>query len=89
LRFTFIMEVDGGTYVSQVDAADEVEATLAWCEKFPAEKIKGLRKKTLAESVRKELKEYGLAPLDGLDGVWCASPRYKKRLALMNVVRCG
>lgn len=69
--YTIVLEFRGGTYVSQVRAEVELEAVRCWAERFKAERPIPRSTSYIAASVLRGLEDYGLAPLDGLQGVWC------------------
>jgi hypothetical protein len=85
-KFTIVCEFDGGTYVSQVEAADQVEAVRRWAVNIRIEKPIPGATAYVAKAVLREMDQYGLAALDGLKGVWCFTASVGKKLVLGNVV---
>jgi hypothetical protein len=88
--YTIIAEYRGGTYCSQVTAADDVQALKHWADHcaddpellaaFGPQGIRTLQQADWAEADRP-------TPLRGLVNVWCASISFRQSLCLINVVR--
>lgn len=85
-KYTFAVEFDGGTYLSQVEADNEVDAVSAWCDKFQADAPLAVRSKLLVRAVRRSLLEEKPARVTGLTGAWCFSALFAKKLVLGHVV---
>lgn len=85
LLFTFICEFDGGTYVSQVHAADELKALAAWRNLLRHTRPMGETADLIAYDVSDEIA--GPIPLDGLERVWCWSTSVDNKLLLANIVQ--
>jgi len=85
-RYTFILEFDGGTYLSQVDAGNETDALVAWCDRLQRDKPFAARSKRLAEAVKRGLSTGGLTLVSGITGTWCFSTVFAKELVLGHVV---
>ncbi|MET3528147.1 hypothetical protein [Phenylobacterium koreense] len=83
--YTIMLDYAGGTYVAQTCAADERAAVRDWIGMLSSDQI--------AHSVSEEVAaafedfDYGLVPLNGLAGVWCANANAMQGLALVNVVK--
>ncbi len=84
--FTIICEFDGGTYVSQVEATDPVEAVRRWSVNILVEKPIPRVTAHVAKAVVRNLDQYGVAALDGLKGVWCFTASVGKKMVLGNLV---
>ena len=82
--YTFVLEYDGGTYVSQVLAASKDEAPAAWAASLWPGQVRGMRETNLLE-LRSGITSHSPVPLDGLVNAWCASCLVRGRLALVNV----
>lgn len=82
--FTFILEFDGGTYISQVHAASVRGAVTQHASHVVSNKA------VAAASVRRRIAD-GLSAqkpvaLDGMRNVWCCSTSVGKKFALLNIV---
>jgi hypothetical protein len=87
-RFTVIMDFQGGTYVSQVEARDYIEATRLWAERFAAERPVPRLSGRLAKKVLADLNDNDNPTLlDGLTDVWCFGAVVGGSLVLANIVR--
>lgn len=88
--YTIILDFRGGTYVSQVEARDEVDAARRWASLFAIEKSLGRSSPYLAKAVLRDL-DNGDHPtqLDGLTGVWCMTALCGGDLAIANIVGSG
>lgn len=72
--YTFIMELDGGCYIKQVDAVDEHGALYRWLEKRPTSKIKKSVWKAICKAFYEEA-EYStrqVIKIKSVHGVWYA-----------------
>jgi hypothetical protein len=84
--YTFIMDYDGGTYVSQAKAPSPKSACLNWARTLDVPQIKGLGGKS-HESLIAKMREASPTPLDGVLNTWCATALIRGRLALINIVQ--
>ena len=84
--YTAICEFRGGTYVSQLFAADEVDAVRLWSEKIAKEKPIPRVSAHLAKNALRELDLDPPIPLEGLTGVWCFMCTVGGDSALCNLV---
>jgi hypothetical protein len=87
--FTFIMEWNGGTYVSQVEANHIEHAINEWLINLDLEMLSW--KQSDIDIINEERGgdfplSYPVA-LDGLFNVWCFSPNIKDILAIVNIVK--
>jgi len=86
--YTIILDFRGGTYISQVEAADEVDAARQWAVSLAAEKPIGPPSAALSKTVIEELDADGeLVALENLQGVWCITMFCGRHLATANIVR--
>ncbi|MDC7685223.1 hypothetical protein PQU92_18220 [Asticcacaulis sp. BYS171W] len=87
--FTFVVEYDGGTYISQLQAEDVGAALLLWCDKFADSEDIPKKTRKLSKTVREDIIEHeGEAVLlNGLQNAWCISALRKNKLALINIVK--
>ncbi len=70
-HYTIVCEFRGGTYVSQVQATDEIAAVRVWADKVSKERPIPRSSSYVATAVLHHLHEYGLSALTGLKNVWC------------------
>jgi hypothetical protein len=85
--FTVIVEVDGGTDISQFETADHVAAIGAWCDRTRAMETAGPDSSGLAGAVERSIVGgTTLLPLDWLRNVWCHTALYGNELVFVNVV---
>ena len=83
--FTIVCEYNGGTYISQVQAADHEKAILEWAAL--------LRREQPIESVSDQIAgavddtPTDTVPITGLEGVWCWTGTVAHALALTNIIR--
>ena len=84
--YTIVLEFRGGTYVSQVRTDGALEAVRCWAERFKVERPVPRSSSYIAASVLRGLEDLGLAPLDGLEGVWCFTGLCGDSLALGTLV---
>lgn len=85
--YTFILEFEGGTYVSQLSAASARSAPLAWVESRVPGEIPGLHAAALRQL--QASMDTDPVPLTGLVQVWCASGLVNGSLALLHFVETG
>lgn len=86
-RYTLLLDFQGGTYVSQTEAADEIEAVRLWCGQMAASAPAGRASASLAKALRKGLEVDPPVALEALTGVWCMTAVHGRSLALLNIVR--
>ena len=85
--FTLIVEIEGGTDLSQFEADDHVSAIAAWCRRTRDRKTLGPHSWRLANAVERSIAGgTTLVPQDGLHNVWCHVALYAGQLVLVNVV---
>jgi len=84
--FTFVLDYRGGTYIQQVEAANEERAVEAWARVLNLDDIQGLTAKSRPMLQAKFLGQE-LAPVSGSKSVWCVSARLRGSLALVHVIR--
>jgi hypothetical protein len=84
--YTFLMEFEGGTYISQVEAASPKAACLKWAKGLNAEVIPGFGQSSKVTLVE-EMKAEKPVPIQNTFGVWCASALVRGRLVLATFVQ--
>lgn len=83
--YTVLLDYAGGTYTSQVNAADEGYALRQW--------VQDLSDRSLAGQISNEVAAAFVSmsdrpvEIEGLVSIWCASASAKQGLALANIVR--
>ncbi|WAC46985.1 hypothetical protein OVA03_09700 [Asticcacaulis sp. SL142] len=87
--YTIIVECEGGTYISQVNAKDERQALLKWCQTFPLEDKVPQNVKPLVHEVYTELTEYDdeITALNGLVSAWCADQLFNDKHTGINIIK--
>lgn len=88
--YTFLLEIDGGTYISQINAINIEDSVIQWITSLEIENSKeqfisleivsGLKNEIFISDLEKPTE------LDGLKNVWCLSFSIKEHLALINIV---
>ena len=80
--YTLILDWNGGTYVSQIEASDAPSALLAWADEFRLPQTKPHKRISLGPLNVHE----NLVPASDCRNVWCASGRIGSKLALVHLV---
>ena len=83
--YTFIVDYNGGTYISQITAPNPKSAVRSWADNFPIEAVPGLGAKSKQELIRilqRDEEEDGInyVLIDGLTNTWCASHLVRGKL---------
>lgn len=84
--FTFVLEFDGGTYLSQVTAPSSRAAPAIWARAHIPNPLPGFgpaSNKKLAQ----ELSESEPVAIAGLHATWCISATVRGKLALVHFVQ--
>ena len=83
-KFTFIAEYKKGTYISQYESSNLMEALVIWADnldiQFFTEKVKA----KIQEKVRDNF--YSRVSIEKVDNVWCSSYVIFRSLLLLNIV---
>ena len=83
-KFTFIAEYKKGTYISQYESSNLMEALVIWADnldiQFFTEKVKA----KIQEKVRDSF--YSQVSIEKVDNVWCSSYVIFRSLLLLNIV---
>ena len=83
-KFTFIAEYKKGTYISQYESSNLMEALVIWADnldiQFFTEKVKA----KIQENVRDNF--YSPVSIEKVDNVWCSSYVIFRSLLLLNIV---
>jgi hypothetical protein len=83
--FTFVLDFDGGTYVSQVRSASWKSAPVAWAKALNADEIYGMGSST-RRLLETRMSEELPVPLNGLKRAWCTSTLLRGKPALIHFV---
>lgn len=83
--YTFFMEFEGGTYISQVAAPSLKLAMRKWANSLDTTQIKGMGP-TLKKQVIQEIEGEEATPLEGLKNAWCFALSPKGKFCLVNFV---
>jgi hypothetical protein len=83
--YTVVLEYVGGTYVSQVRAADVGAAVRRWAGDLARGGIDGLPRE-IGRELAGEMAEAEPVPLSGLVGAWCCTGSVGGRLGLVNII---
>lgn len=81
------MEYLGGTYISQVEAADENEAMRVWLRNLPTNEIEGLSKFQQKRLIKIDFEDEEPTLVQGLTNAWCTGFRTKNGYAHVNFVK--
>ena len=84
--YTLVLDFHGGTYITQFDAANAVDAVAAWCRELQDEQLLGEVSTPVAEGIMIDAIENVLVEVEGLHGAWCAATTVAGNLALLNVI---
>ena len=83
-KFTFIAEYKKGTYISQYESSNLMEALVIWADnldiQFFTEKVKA----KIQEKVRDNF--YSQVSIEKVDNVWCSSYVIFRSLLLLKIV---
>jgi hypothetical protein len=80
------MEYEGGTYISQVEAASAKSASIKWARTLDVSQIKGMGVKGKEALLMHARSEKPVA-LTGIVGGWCLYPFLRGRGALINIIK--
>jgi hypothetical protein len=72
--YTFIMDYQGGTYISQVRASTPRSAARAWARQLDYGAVQGLGRKGKEKLIEGMMSGYGdPVPITGIKNTWCCS----------------
>lgn len=87
--FTFILDFDGGTYISQIEARSFEAAPAVWAASLVPGEVRGMGEASIRE-LRAAVEKDSPVQLEGLVQAWCVSALVRGRLALVHMVEtCG
>jgi hypothetical protein len=84
--YTFVLDFDGGTYISQVKAPSTTSACVKWAEELDIADLKGVGRKS-KESLVNQMKVEEPQLLNGLSNAWCVTAALRGGLALINIIQ--
>ncbi|PWV56440.1 hypothetical protein [Chitinophaga sp. S165] len=84
--YTFIAEFRGGTYISQVKAANVSAAMVLWSKELNPAEIKFLGEKGKLE-LQTEIEAENPTKVEGIENVWFFCLRIKSGYFMVNVVK--
>jgi hypothetical protein len=82
------MEYRGGTYLAQVEAANETTALIAWAQDLRTSEIAGFgqkRKQQLIKFIEEDVKDDPPTPIRDLVNVWCSCARSSGGFILLTI----
>jgi hypothetical protein len=82
--FTMILEFDGGTYISQVQASSPDDAAVKHADYLVG--LNGMRTATTRRRLAERLSQERPVAIEGVRKVWCCFATVGKKLALVNIV---
>jgi hypothetical protein len=87
--FTVLVDLRGGTYVSQVRAGSAGQASLKWADCLEVGAMPGVGPAARRELIRQVRENDKPVRVNGLTGVWCQSHLLRGKLALVHIVSTG
>ena len=83
--YTIVCEYAGGTYISQVRAADHERAIIEWAALLRREQLIEGASDQIAQDA--DDTQTDAVPIRGLEGVWCWTGTAAHGMALVNIIR--
>ena len=83
-KFTFIAEYKKGTYISQYESSNLMEALVIWADNLDIQFFTEKVKTKIQEKVRDNF--YSPVSIEKVDNVWCSSYVIFRSLLLLNIV---
>lgn len=84
--YTFVLEVNGGTFYSQVKAETFSIAPQAWITSLDETDL-GDANTGIKIALESQLDEESPMPLDGIKNIWCLTFMFKNSLALVHFIQ--
>lgn len=84
------MEYQGGTYVSQVSAANESNALLEWANNLDVKTIEGVGnqiKQRIISELKQEYNHNQPVPLNGVVNVWSAGILVWNKMLFIHIIK--
>lgn len=84
--YTFVLEYEGGTYISQIEADSPNNGSKLWAENLDEREIYNFGSKS-KEILLAQISEETPVPIMNIENVWCVSYIIRGKLALVNIVQ--
>ena len=85
--YTFILDFEGGTYVSQVEAQHPKKATRLWATQLEIQHIPNFTQ-AMKENLKRSVEHDDATPVEGVSNVWClAILTSHDKPGLVNIVK--
>jgi hypothetical protein len=87
--FTFILDFEGGTYISQHESRSKTAALQAWVKSLTVEEIQGMSPEIYSALQAQVFShtEGDFTPITGTFNVWCTDFDPLGRFMILNIVR--
>lgn len=85
--YTVIVDYQGGSYVMQVTALDEISALRSWAKGFHKENYLKGRSKYIANNVLKNIDVFPPEALNGVESTWHHQAYFKDEIASIHIVK--
>jgi hypothetical protein len=85
--YTFIMDYLGGTYISQVKAADEVRARDIWIKKLKVKEIKSFTNQDKKDIIKDNFADNDIVRINGTKSVWFFTVETEKGYGHVNLIK--
>ncbi|MEA9412263.1 hypothetical protein [Flavobacterium sp. PL02] len=87
--YSFIMEYDGGTYITQVYATNEHEAMRVWLNTLDVKPIDSFTEKDKKRLIMEDFVDENPILISGCKNIWNIGLRIRKNkmLAMINIVK--
>ena len=82
--FTFVLEFDGGTYISQSSARSAGRAVAQYASDLV--RNEAISTLPIRRTLSQDLKAAHPVAIEGVRNVWCCSSSVSKKFALLNIV---
>lgn len=84
--FTFVIDYDGGTYISQSGGASPKAALRAWLRSFDFSVIPRLSTRAV-QTLRREVCADTPTPVDSVRSVWCIGAALPRRYFMIHIIK--
>lgn len=84
--YTFIFDLQGGTYITQVKATHPVDAKRRWAMQLQAEGIEGLEG-SITQSMVQEVEGQNMVTITGTTNVWCLTLLLRDQFGMVHVIK--
>ena len=88
ILYTFVMDFEGGTYISQIKNTTLKKAVISWAKNLNCLNISYFGDKSKNQILKYLLEEeYSPVQVDGLKNVWCTSFLLFKGSAIVHIIK--